>query len=294
MKANYKPISFDESHLLNIDFQKDQKEFDYPWHYHQEYELTYIPYGKGLRYVGNSVENYFNDDLVLLGSNLPHCWIDETNPQKQSPNAVVIYLKENFMDERWMQSHEFNGIRSLLQLSNRGVKFNPSIAKKFKERCLELNSLRPLDRLLQLVQILDELSQSTEYSFLCEQDFSHELNSHSSSRINTIYSYIHSHYHEKICLDDIAAEVYMSPKYFSRFFSKVMKKPFFEFLNEYRISKACKQLIDTDKQISEICYDSGFESIPFFYRQFKKFKKCQPKQYRLYYLKALSGNSNSS
>ncbi len=64
-----------------------------------------------------------------------------------------------------------------------------------------------------------------------------------------------------------------------------MKKSFFEFLNEYKINRACKLLIETDKQVSEICYASGFESIPFFYRQFKKFKSCQPKTYQLNYQK---------
>jgi len=64
-------------------------------------------------------------------------------------------------------------------------------------------------------------------------------------------------------------------------------KSFFTFLNEYRISRACKLLIETDKQINEICYISGFESIPFFYRQFKKFKNCQPNAYRVNYQKAL-------
>lgn len=286
MKANYKPIPFDESNLLNVVFQENRREFDYPWHYHREYELTYIPSGQGLRYVGNSVENYFSDDLVLLGSNLPHCWIDEAHSQKRSPNAVVVYLKEEFLNKTWMDSYEFKAIRNLLELSNKGIKFNSAVAQRLKDRYLQLPALPPLQKLIQLIEILEELSQSSEYSFLCEHGFTYELNSHSSDRINTIYRYIDVHYREKVSLDHIAAEVYMSPKYFSRFFSKVMKKPFFEFLNEYRISKACKLLIETDKQISDICYDSGFESIPFFYRQFKKFKNCQPKQYRLNHLKA--------
>src|SRR5690606_10165102 len=121
-----------------------------------------------------------------------------------------------------------------------------------------------------------------------------EPTNHSSDRINTIYKYISMHYRGKITLDDIADQVCMSPKYFSRFFSKVMQKPFSEFLNEYRISKACKLLINKDNQISDICYDSGFEIILFFYRQFKKFKGCQPKVYRQNYLKALYGGIHVS
>ncbi|HEY0667874.1 MAG TPA: AraC family transcriptional regulator [Sphingobacteriaceae bacterium] len=286
MKPNYKPIPFDESNLLNVVFQKNKKQFDYPWHYHQEYELIYIPAGQGLRYVGNSVENFFSDDLVLVGSNLPHCWIDETDQQKQSANAIVVYLKEEFLDKTWMQSCEFKAIRDLLELSNKGIKFSPAVALRIKEKCLELPKLPPLQKLIVLIEILQELSQSSEYSLLCEQGFSTELNQSHNERINIVYNYIDNHYQEKISLADIAAQVFMSPEYFSRFFSKIMKKSFFEFLNEYKISKACKLLIDTDKPISEICYECGFESIPFFYRQFKKFKNCQPKQYRLNHIKA--------
>ncbi|MBB5438930.1 AraC-like DNA-binding protein [Pedobacter sp. AK017] len=288
MKPNYKPIPFVESNLFNVVSQENKKEFDYPWHYHKEYELIYIPAGQGLRYVGNSIENYFNDDLVLVGPNLPHCWIDETNQEKSTPNAIVIYLKEEFCDKTWMQSYEFTTIRNLLELSGKGIKFSPSVANQLKDKCLKLTKLPPLQKLILLIEVLQELSQATEYSLLCEQGFSCELNNFHNERINTVYKYIDAHYQEKISLSDVAAQVYMSPEYFSRFFSKVMKKSFFEFLNEYKISKACKLLIDTDKQIGEICYDSGFESIPFFYRQFKKFKNCQPKQYRINHLKALN------
>ncbi len=288
MKPNYKPIPPDESDLFNVVLQKGRKEFDYPWHYHYEYELTYIPKGQGLRYVGNSVENFFNDDLVLLGSNLPHCWINESGYHKQSPNAIVIYLKEEFFNKTWLRSCEFKAIRDLLELSEKGVKFDQVVASRLKERCLELPMLPPLQKFILLMQILQELSETSRFRLLCEQKFSCDLDRCNSDRINIVYKYIDDHYQEKISLADVAEQLYMSPEYFSRFFSKTMKKTFFEFLNEYKISKSCKLLIETDKPISDICYDSGFESIPFFYRQFKKFKNCQPRQYRLNYFKAFS------
>src|SRR5690606_36654416 len=163
MKANYKPIPFDESNLLNVVFQDNKKAFEYPWHYRQEYELTYIPSGKGLRYVGNSVENYFSDDLVLLGSNLPHCWIDETHSRKRAPNAVVVYLTTDFLNEAWMGSHQFKAIRNLLEFSNKGIKFNRTVAQRLKDKCLQLPDLPPLQQLIRLIQILEELSLSSEY-----------------------------------------------------------------------------------------------------------------------------------
>lgn len=287
MKPHYKPISSDESKLFKTVIQKNEKEFEYPWHYHPEYELTYILASHGVRYVGNSMENFFDDDLVLIGSNLPHCWID-TPDQQQPASAIVVYLKEEFLDKTWMQSCEFEGIRNLLDLSNKGIKFDKAVALKLKDRCLELYKLPSLKKLMLLLQILQELAQTTQYHFLCEQGFTYELNHVNNERINVVYKFIEKHYQQKISLTDIATQVNMSEEYFSRFFSKIMKKSFFEFLNEYKINRACKMLIETDKQVSETCYASGFESIPFFYRQFKKFKKCQPKNYRLNYQKALS------
>jgi AraC-like DNA-binding protein len=290
MKAHFKPISSLESNLFKADIQQSNKEFDYPWHYHPEYELIYILKSHGVRYVGNSIENFFDDDLVLVGTNLPHCWINAVD-QQHPPEAVVIYLKEEFMDNLWMQSCEFEGIKQLLQASAKGIKFNKEFALQIKDRMLELVQLKPLEKLMSLLQILQDLSGTSQVQYLCEQGFSYDLNQTNNNRINTVYKYIQEHYQEKISLAGIAAQVNMNEEYFSRFFSKTMKKTFFEFLNEYKINKACKLLIETDKQVSEVCYAAGFESIPFFYRQFKKFKNCQPKTYQLNYQKIAEGNS---
>jgi AraC-like DNA-binding protein len=288
MKPKYKPVQDYESDLLSVVYQENRKMFDYPWHYHYEYELTYIPNGQGIRYVGNSIENFFNNDLVLIGSMVPHCWMYEPGQDKQAPNAVVIYLKGNFFDKEWIRSFEFEGIRNLLKLSEKGIKFGQAITLELKQQLIDLVKLTPIQKFISLIKILQELSASSDYRLLCEQKFSTDLDQGNSDRINIVCKYIDEHYQEKISLAAVADQVHMSPEYFSRFFSKTMKKSFFEFLNEYKISKSCKLLIETDKSITEICYNSGFESVPFFYRQFKKFKNCQPKQYRLNYAKAFS------
>ena len=284
MKPHYKPILSDESNLFQEVIQENAKDFEYPWHYHPEYELTYVLSSQGVRYVGNSIENFFDDDLVLIGSNLPHCWINSRD-QQQSTSAIVVYFKEAFLDKAWMQSCEFGAIRKLLDLSNKGIKFDRTVALKLKEKFFELHKLPSLKKLILLLDILEELAETTELHFLCEQGFCYELNHSHNERINIVYKFIEMNYQRRISLGDISGLVNMSEEYFSRFFKKIMKKSFFEFLNEYKINKACKLLIETDRQISEICYAAGFESIPFFYRQFKKFKNCQPKNYRIIYQK---------
>ncbi len=283
MKPHYKPIP-SESRLFKVEFQKNSKEFYYPWHYHSELELAFILSGKGVRYVGNSIENFYDEELVLLGSNLPHTW-NTTADQEQPVTAIVIYLKEEFFDKSWMQSIEFEAIRNLAASMNKGIKVNSSVAAELKQKFFNLLNASPFDKLMILLQILQELARNSAFRFLCEQEFTGDLNDTDKTRINAVYNYIQTHYQEQVSLADIASKLNMSEEYFSRYFSKTMKKPFFEFLNEYKINRACKLLIETDKQISEICYASGFESIPFFYRQFKKFKDCQPKTYRMNFQK---------
>ncbi len=287
MKAKYKPVLSVESSLIDVIKQETSEDFDYPWHYHPEYELTYIRKGSGVRYVGNSIENFQDDDLVLIGSNIPHSWIN-TKEQSRQPDAIVIYIKQEFFADILMQSREFEAIYKLLESSVKGIRFDKRTALKLKPKFKLLVELPTFEKFILFLQIMYELAQTPRFSFLCSEGFSYELNDTNNTLISRIYKYIQENYRQKIYLKDIAEVTHMSEQSFSKYFSKTMKKPFFEFLNEYRISKACKLLIDTDKQISEICFNSGFESIPFFYRQFKKFKKCQPKRYRANYLKAVA------
>lgn len=282
MKPRYKPIPT-ESNLFKVEFQNSSEVFDYPWHYHPELEITYILNGKGVRYVGNTIENFLEDDLVLLGPNVPHAWNNTADQSRVI--AIVIYLKEEFIDKTWMQSIEFESVRKLLAAMGKGIKIDEQAAIRLKPKFIDLLNAPAFERLMILLQILHELSLNMQFRYLCEQEFTVDLNGNDKERINVVYNYIQTHYLKPISLADISSRLNMTEEYFSRFFSKTMKKPFFEFLNEYKINRACKLLIETDKQVSEVCYASGFESLPFFYRQFKKFKNCQPKNYRLNYQK---------
>ncbi len=286
MKALYKPIPNLDSISLNV-LQQEDKGFEYPWHYHPEYELTYILENPGVRYVGNSVENFFENDLVLLGPNLPHCWVNHDNSGPSS-RAIVIYWKQEFIESGLMQFREFETIRQLMMSSYKGVKYNASTALDLREDFVRLTSLPPFDRLILFVQLLNKLGQYGQSNYLCEHGFDHSFNHIDNERINKVYHYIKAHYQRKITLADIGEELGMSGEYFSRFFSKTMKKSFFEFLNEYKINVACRLLIETDMQVAEICYACGYESSTFFYRQFKKFKQFAPQEYRSQYWKVSS------
>lgn len=278
MKAKFEAIASLVTTSLNAFFQ-EKKEFDYPFHYHPQYELTFILSSYGIRYVGNHFGNFSENDLVFLGPHLPHCWknVDE---QDYPASALVIQWNENLLGDGWMDNKEFTAIKKLHQLSLKGIKFNESIALKVKDKLLYALTLAPFEKLITILEVLNILAQTDQYVLLCEQGFSYNLNNIENERINSVYQYLKLNFQKKITLEDIASHVNMTEEAFSRFFSKAMKKTFFAFVNEYRINVACKSLIETDLNVNQISYASGYESIPFFYRQFKKFKSSSPQKYR--------------
>ncbi len=286
MRPQFEPIEPLEANSFKA-FHQIKKEFDFPYHYHPEYELTYILSSDGVRYVGNEFQNFSENDLVLLGPNLPHCW-KNGEEQTTTASALVIQWKEDLLGKDWLETKEFAAIKKMHALSVKGIKFSEKVAKAVKTEMQQLVSLDPFSKLIRLVAILEKLSHSNDYNLICKDDFTHQTSSSDSERINQIYHFVKINYHKKIMLTDVADIVCMTEESFSRFFSKVMKKKFFSFLNEYRINAACKQLIESDIPIAQVCYNAGYETIPFFYRQFKKFKKCSPQFYRSQF--KLTGN----
>jgi AraC-like DNA-binding protein/quercetin dioxygenase-like cupin family protein len=283
MKAIYEKIIPLEANSFKA-YSYTKKEFDAPWHYHPEYELTYIVSSQGVRYTGNSFENFKENDFVLLGPNLPHCW-KNAGKQTQKASAIVIHWDHNLLGNNWTEKREFQTIRKLLMGADKGILFDTDIAGSVKPKLDHFLTLSSFDKLIALLEILHELSLTKKTKTLCDRSFKDELNLDDHDRINMIYHYVRAHYAKKFSLTDIANEVHMGAESFSRFFSKTMNKPFFSFLNEYRINAACKLLIESDLPVTEICYACGFESLPFFYRQFKKYKGNSPHQYRMAYQK---------
>lgn len=278
MKAFYEKIIPEELSSFKA-YTYEKREFDAPWHYHPEYELTYIVSSHGVRYTGNHFENFTPDDLVLLGPNVPHCW-KNTGVQTQNASAIVFHWDHNLLGTGWTEKREFGRIRRLLQSSDQGLKFDRQVALGIKDKLQRLVTMQPFEKLVLLLETLHELSLTSQTHPLCERGFQQQLDMVDHERINSIYHFVRTKYGEKITLNDISNEVHMGRESFSRFFSKIMNKPFFSFLNEYRINVACKLLIESNQPVKEICYTCGFESLPFFHRQFRKYKGNSPHQYR--------------
>jgi AraC-like DNA-binding protein len=280
MKAQYERIVPPESNSFKA-YAYSQQEFDTPWHYHPEFELTYILSSRGVRYVGNSFENFEEDDFILLGPDLPHCW--KNTEATQEASAIVLHWDFHLLGRDWLEKREFAGIRDLFQLATRGIRFDRSVALTFRPKLQHVLTLAPFERLLCLVTLLQELAVVREKTPITDGDYD-KLRNQDHLRIQGVHQFVRNHYHEKITLAGIAEHIHMAEESFSRFFSRAMNKPFFTFLNEYRINEACRQLIG-DQPIAQVAFACGFESLPFFYRQFQRYKHCSPGKFRAQFRK---------
>lgn len=251
-----------------------------PWHYHPESELTFIEEGRGVLFVGDSVTNYCKNDLFLIGSNLPHEYRSST---KETPDyfskSIALHFKNDFPGQDFYKIPEAKIIFQILQQSKTGIKFNDTTTQKImKEKMTEIFQTRGIERINILFSILEMIASSSEQEYLSSQSFVDSINEGQDQKMNTIYKYVIKNFKEQISIDDLASEVNMTKTSFCRFFKKRAKKSFVQYLNELRIGYACKLLYTESYNISETAYESGFENISNFNKQFLKIKKSTPSQ----------------
>ncbi len=283
MKAEFEKISSSIESSINT-YIYECENFDAHWHFHPEFELTYISKGEGIRYVGNNIQKFEPGDFVLIGSNLPHCWKDNIQ-NKGLVASIVFQWNHEILGANWIQKNEFKNIETLLKKASKGIKFNAGFSNKIEFELLAITKKSPFDKLMSFIQLLEELSQLKDFEILTSEGFTPNLNMKANYRIDKIYDYIQENYDKKIRLNEVSSLVSMGDEAFCRFFKKSLNKSFFTFVNEYRINLACKALMETNKQVSQIAYECGYESLPFFYRQFQKFMSCSPLVFKKMYLR---------
>lgn len=262
--------------------------FDPNWHFHSEYQLFTVINGTGTRFVGDHVSPFKKNDFVFTGPNLPHLWQSDpeyfVGEKGFLTEGIVIYFHENFIGNELLHKNETYKIKQLFLKSQRGMEIVGQTAEKAKALMQELLTVEDFDRVLILLNLLNLLANSAEYNLLATEGYSNMLKETESDRMNKVHAYVMQNFREKISLEDIAAIANMSPTSFSRYFKTHANKTFSDFLTEIRIGYACKLLIEKKVSISEACYESGFNTLSNFNRQFKEVTHHSPLQYRKKYI----------
>lgn len=260
---------------------KSNAGFRFNWHFHPEYELTLIVRSRGKRFVADNISDYRDGDLVLLGPNLPHTWQSLPAAKERSRHkACVIQFQESFLGEDFFESIEFRQVKNMLRRSAQGLCFQGRTRDEAARRIEKLGQLSGLRRLTSLLEILELLSRSRKTTTISSAGFVPSLHRVNHQRIDRVCNYINENYRKAISQPEVAEMVQMSPSALSNFFKKTVGQTFVEYVNSLRISHACRLLIDTDRSILDICYDSGFNNLSNFNRRFLRSKGMSPRQYR--------------
>ena len=168
MKAELEYISNQpmDSFLVKIVEREERLDFKSVYHYHPEYELIWTIKSTGRRFIGSHISEYEPDELIFLGKNIPHCWITP-NPSKQ----MVVQMKEDFLGIDFLNTPEFIALKNMLQESYRGLQFHGEIKKKTQQKMELLLEKKGFQRLLLLLEILNDLAQSTDFEYLSNDNF---------------------------------------------------------------------------------------------------------------------------
>jgi AraC-like DNA-binding protein len=262
-------------------FSRVKSEFNFPIHFHEDYELNLIINAKGAkRIVGDHVEEIEDMELVLIGPNLSHAWLTH-NCKSAEFTEVTIQWHKDLFDDKILKRNQLIFIRRMFERSVRGISFTKETAELVSKRILAINHMQGFDSVLELMSILNQLSTSKSMRLLSDVCLnSDHLFSHNSRRIDKAYEFMHANFHKLISLKDISKLVSMTEVSFSRFIKKRTGNTFIDSLNEIRLGHATKMLIETTHSIAEISYNCGFNNISNFNRCFKKKKQCTPKEFR--------------
>ncbi|MEM6317599.1 MAG: AraC family transcriptional regulator [Bacteroidota bacterium] len=273
MKPILEPILVGQRQSIQA-FCYQKRQFETPWHFHPQHELTYIKASNGTKFIGDYVGAYEPGELVLLRSNLPHCWKTHQTSAEAAASYVVQWNQGIFA-----KIPELSLLFQLLKTASKGLIFDKKNVADLIPRIQRLHQLEGSNLYVQLLELLLQLTDCP-FKTLSTSSFKKDLPNTYNSRMTKIHDFVEVHFNEKIYLKQLADLVNMTEPSFARFFKKMMGRSFFVFLNEYRINRVSQLLVDTDKSVTEIAFSCGYESLPFFHKQFNKFKKVSPSKYR--------------
>ena len=253
------------------------------WHFHPEYEIVYISNGKGKRHIGHHISYFEDGDLIFLGPGLPHFGFTEDSVEDHF--EIVVQMKEEFLGKEFFLRPEMQAINQLFERSKLGISFNNATKSKIGDRLNRMLELEGFNRLLELLTILQELAYSTDYTMLNASGFALEVNAQDYNRMKLVIKHIEDTFQQPIKLEDVASIVSMTVPAFCRYFKKITQKTFTQYVNEYRVAHASRLLLEDHLSIAAVSFESGFNNLSHFNKQFKHITGNSPRSYRKQYKK---------
>lgn len=294
MKIMHEHIDFPGQSTLKIKWGEIPF-FNYPWHFHTEYEVLYLLESTGTRYVADSIEPFGPGDLVMVAGNLPHYWRNDDEYYKGNPDLkakrIVVQFPNDYMKPHLDTYPEFRTIKNLLARSEKGIRFFPPEADVIGHMLLELLDLTGFRQLIRFTEIMYEMSLNTNYKLLASEAYKPGNHVISDNRLDKINRFLTYNYQNEITLQEVAEIAGLHPTAFCRYFKEKTGKSLSVYLNELRIGFACKLLMKGNMQVSQVCYETGFNNLSNFNRTFKQITRLTPSHYRENYHKGGSATA---
>ena len=253
------------------------------YHYHPEVELLFIQEGTGTQFVGDSIQRFEGGDLLLIGSDCPHYLRSDNKYFSGDPNlyvsALVIHFNPSIFGKDFLSLLENRHIDLLLEKSKKGLRILGRIKSEITEIMKKMIVSDKGNMMLALYALLDLLASSNDYELLGTRIMEGDQNDKETERINAIYNYAAKHFKRKISIEEISGVVHLSSKSFCRYFKNKTKKNFSHFLNEIRVEYACKMIRENQLQVTQVCYEAGYNNFANFNAFFWKFYHYYKKNY---------------
>lgn len=247
---------------------------------HVNFEIALLENCMGKRFIGDSIMDFEGTELLLLGSYLPHCWqyYGVIDPAVQ-PQATVVHFFPDFLGSEFLLKPECAQLNELLAKAPRGISFTgPTIVQArmvLQQLLFEAN----LGRISLMLRLLDILAQSTTYKILSSPFFNNIETSGEAQKINQVFEYIFRNFKKEIALKEVADILSISPSAFCRFFKARTNRTLIDFVKEVRIGHAAKLLLQGQHNVSETCYESGYNNISNFNKHFREIKGFSPREF---------------
>jgi AraC-like DNA-binding protein len=250
------------------------------WHYHDEYELHLIVATRGKVFVGDYIGHFEPGHLVLTGPRLPHNWISTDLPPEGVPRRdLVIQFPDAPLRQAAALLPELAEALPVLERARHGIEFF-GMSERAQQRFARVRASHGLARLAEFVAFLGDLARCSDYRLLSTVQLQSCEDDASMARISGIVDYLTAHYSDSFSMADLCTRLGMTESSFSRYFRRATGNSYTDFVNRLRINRACQLLMETDRYITNVCYDVGFNNVANFNRRFLQLKGMTPKEFR--------------
>lgn len=246
-------------------------------HWHPEIQITLIKDMTGDALAGGYYGRFYEGELYVIGSNIPHVFRSDHTYDPKREDAVSIIFSPSLFGKEFLSLPECELLNEWMENTHYGMKIKSNLTINFASIFEKISTSWGFNRLYHLIELLQSLI-NTDYDILAANP-KKVYNNQETKLLDKILTYTFTNFQNKITIDDVACQACMSPASFCRYFKSKTQKTYIQFLNEVRIANACKLLMKEDTTIAQSALLSGYNNLTYFNRKFKNVMEHSPSEY---------------